>query len=53
MDAETREKWAREEIAKVKYEVAFKLGAAVQGGNLERAEILSRILGNLLDKPTE
>ena len=53
MNAEAREEWAREEIAKVKREIAFKLAVMVEVGDLERAEILSRILGNLLDKRAE
>lgn len=37
--------------AYLKRNLAHKIGACIEGGNLERAEMLSRILGNLLDSP--
>ena len=41
---------ATEEIERLKWTLAVKVSVSVESGDLERAEKLSRILGNLLDK---
>jgi len=44
---------ATEEIERLKWTLAVKISVSVESGDLERAEKLSRILGNLLDKAAE